>query len=239
MGVADVTYSLDGAIGVITLDRPPVNAYTGRTMAALDAAWSEAAADDAARVIVLRAEGQHFSAGGDLAVSGENHQHMPPEDAWTVQREIPKPSIAAVQGACVAGGQRMIWVCDLIVASEDAFFSDPLLRYGLPGIPAQGHPWEYGPRAAKEMLYTASRIPAEQARRYGMVNRVVRRDRLDAEAFALAREIAEMDPFALASVKRAVNRTMDIIGQQYIANRFAELMDGFSMDTVHERHETA
>jgi enoyl-CoA hydratase len=103
----------------------------------------------------------------------------------------------------------------------------------VPGIPAQGHPWEYGPRTAKEMLYTASRVPAERARRAGMVNRIVSRDGLDDQTFALAREIAEMDPFALAQVKRAVNRTMDIMGQHYIASRFAELADGFDMDAVH------
>jgi enoyl-CoA hydratase len=231
-----VHYRRDGKVATITLDRPPVNAYDDAMLIELQAAWRTAADDEEARVIVLRAEGRHFCAGGDLTEAEEDADHAPPADDWEIQRNLPKPTIAAVQGACVAGGQRFVWPCDLIVAADDAVFRDPLVAAGIPGIPAHGHTWEYGPRLAKEMLYKGTPIPAERARRSGMVNRVVPREHLDEEVMGLAREIAEMDPFALAQAKRAVNQTMDIIGQHYIVNRFQELMLGFDMARVHARH---
>lgn len=236
-----IRYERDGKVGVITLDRPPVNAYDDAMLVALHGAWQTAAEDELARVIVLRAEGKHFCAGGDIAeeLDQADEKHPPPAEDWELQRNMPKPTIAAVQGACVAGGQRFVWPCDLIVAADDAVFRDPLVASGIPGIPAHGHTWEYGHRLAKELLFKGAAIPAESARRSGMVNRVVPRDRLDAEVMELAGEIVEMDPFALAQAKRAVNQTMDIIGQQYLVNRFAELMNGFDMSGVHARHGEA
>jgi enoyl-CoA hydratase len=191
---------------------------------------------------VLRAEGKHFCAGADLDEPGSERRielRKQPDESWAFQRDIPKPTIAAVQGACVAGGQRFVWPCDLILASDDAFFRDPLLPFGVPGIPAHGHTWEYGPRLAREMLYTTRRVPALEAYRRGMVNRVVPRERLDEEAATLADEIAQMDPFGLALVKRSVNQTMDIIGKHYLVDRFQELMDGFDMDAIHAGHADA
>lgn len=231
-----VRYESAGGIGTITIDRPPVNAYDGELVDGLREAWRRAAADEAAAVIVLRAEGKHFCAGADLSAEdpeGGGGPTSPGED-WDFQRDLPKPTIAAVQGACVAGGQRFVWPCDLIVAAADASFGDPLVAYGVPGIPAHGHPWEYGPRLAKEVLFRAAPISARRALREGMVNRVVPRERLDAEVRELAAEIATMDFFALAMVKRAVNQTMDVIGQRYLVNRFQELMIAFDMERVHE-----
>ena len=90
-------------------------------------------------------------------------------------REIPKPVIAMVQGACIAGGLMLAFVCDLIVASEDAFFADPVVRMGIPGVEYFAHPWVLGPRAAKEILFTGDRFTAQRAYEWGMVNRVVAR----------------------------------------------------------------
>lgn len=223
-------------IGVITLDRPPVNAYDDQMMAELHEAWRRAAGERQVRVIVLRANGPHFCAGGQLgdteATTG--HAGAPPASDWSMQRDIPKPTIAAVQGGCIAGGQRFVWPCDLIIAADDAFFVDPLLKFGVPGIPAQGHTWEYGSRLAKLMLSTAARVSAQQAKRRGMVNRVVPRAELEDHVLALAADIADQDPFALAQAKRAVNRAVDMKGNRYLANRFAELMDGFDMAQLHQ-----
>jgi enoyl-CoA hydratase/carnithine racemase len=110
----------------------------------------------------------------------------------------------------------LCWPCDLILASEDAFFSDPVVRIGIAGVEYHAHTWEWGPRKAKEMLFTGRRMTAGEARELGMVTRVVPRESLEQEAIGLVREIARMDPYALAHIKRAVNHTVDVQGQ-YVA----------------------
>ena len=192
---------------------------------ALDAAFERAVNDDDIRVIVLAGAGDHFCAGHDIGTPGRD-VHVPYErkaviwwdhtgkagaDARYARemevylgmcrrwREIPKPSIAMVQGACIAGGLMLAWVCDLIVASDDAFFADPVVRMGIPGVEYFAHPWVLGPRFAKEALFTGDRFSAQRAYELGMVNRVVprcragrddiragRQDRHDAPVWPLA-----------------------------------------------------
>jgi enoyl-CoA hydratase len=226
-----IDYQIDGAVGVITLDRPEArNAQHPPLLRELDAAIEQAAEDDDVRVIVLKANGKHFSAGHDI--SPESSKHWEEEInfqekglasiyAWERKhylgwsrkwRDVPKPTIAAVQGACIAGGLMLCWPCDLIIASEDAKFSDPVARMGIGGVEFHGHTWEMGARKAKEFLFTGRYIDAHEAERLGMVNRVVARDDLVEETMTLAREISEMHPFALAQAKRAVNQTLDIMG---------------------------
>jgi enoyl-CoA hydratase len=187
-----------------------------------------AAGDDEVRVIVLRANGRHFSSGHDFGSPKETVPKVTPENGirdfylWEEKvfygysrqwREIPKPTIAAVQGACVAAGLMLCWPCDLIIAAQDARFGDPVIRLGVgAGVEYHGHTWEFGPRKAKELLFTAGFMGADEAHRVGMVNHVVPNDQLDERTMALAREIAEMDPFALRMAKRAVNTTLDIQG---------------------------
>jgi enoyl-CoA hydratase len=119
-----------------------------------------------------------------------------------------------VQGACIAGGLMLAWVCDLIVASSDAFFADPVVKMGIPGVEYFAHPWVLGPRFAREVLFTGGRFTASRAHEVGMVNRVVPRASLEAETFALAEQIASMPPFGLALAKRAVNQCEDLMGQR-------------------------
>ncbi|TMK64793.1 MAG: enoyl-CoA hydratase [Actinobacteria bacterium] len=233
-----VHYERDGKVAVITLDRPPVNAYTARMHTQLERAWRRAELDDDAAVVVLRAEGKHFCGGAELKPSAQDRaddagERVSAAGEWRSTRDIPKPTIAAVQGACVGGGQRMVWPCDLIFCSEDAFFRDPLVQFGVGGIQSHGHTWAYGPRLAKEMLFTGNPIPAMRLYQMGMVNRVVTRDRLDAETMEAAHQIAEMPAFGLRQAKRAVNTTMDIMGQHYILSRMEELLDGFDMSALH------
>ena len=125
---------------------------------------------------------------------------------------MPKPSIAAVQGRCISGGLLLCWPCDLIVAADDAQFSDPVVLMGIGGVEYHGHTWELGPRKAKEILFTGRAMTAEEVAATGMVNRVVPRDQLDAETRTLAEQIAKMPPFALRQAKRAVNQTLDVQG---------------------------
>jgi enoyl-CoA hydratase len=225
-----VRYEVTAGVGTITLDRPPINAYDPLLHYELEQAWLRGARDPEARVLVLRAEGKHFCAGALLDGSHrdvpEGAERMTEWDELAFVRDLMKPTIAAVQGGCIGGAQRFVFPCDLIFCSEDAFFRDPLAAVGgIGGIQAPIHTWLYGPRLAKEMLYSGMRLPATRLYAMGAVNRLYPREALHEETLAFAREIAEVDPLALRQAKRAVNTTMDIQGQHYIRNRFAELMD--------------
>ena len=223
--MAYILYEVKDKIATITLNRPEAaNAQNGALLDELDAAWTQAAADDDVTVIVLRAEGKHFSSGHDLKggdwpapqkitldwiYKEETRRYLNYCLHW---RNVPKPSIAAVQGRCIAGGFMLCWPCDLIVAAEDALFSDPVVTMGIGGVEYHGHTWELGPRKAKEILFTGRPLTAEEAEKVGMVNRIVARDKLDEETRALAEQIAAMPPFGLRQAKRAVNQTQDVQG---------------------------
>ncbi|MBP1325978.1 enoyl-CoA hydratase [Leucobacter exalbidus] len=224
-----IDYQVDGAVAVISLNRPEKrNAQDESMLQDLDAAWQRAAIDDDVKVIVLRANGNHFSAGHDLhtPASGylkEGKSTLESAYAWETEhyfgysrrwRDIPKPSIASVQGACIAGALNVIWPCDLIVAAENASFSDPVVKFGVGGIEYHAHTWELGARRAKEMLFTARAFSAAEAFDAGMVNRVVAVDELEEKTMELAHEISQMDAWGLAMAKRAVNQTLDVMGQQ-------------------------
>src|SRR6201999_3315642 len=111
-------------------------------------------------------------------------------------RNIPKPSIAAVQGVCIAGGLLLAWPCDLIVAADNAKFSDPVVAMGIGGVEYHGHTWELGARLAKEILFTGRAISAEEAKSVGMVTRVVPLDALQTATRELALEIPSKHPWA-------------------------------------------
>jgi enoyl-CoA hydratase/carnithine racemase len=220
-----VLYDVADSIATITLNRPDqANAQNPELLHQLDAAWTRAAADKDAKVIILRGAGKHFSAGHDLKGGDPNAS-----EKWTVQRiyeleavqylgyslkwrNCPKPSIAAVQGVCIAGGLLLAWPCDLIVAAENAKFSDPVVAMGIGGVEYHGHTWELGPRLAKEILFTGRSITAEEARAVGMVNRVVPLEELESATRELAATIAKQHPWALRMAKRAVNQTLDVQG---------------------------
>ncbi len=228
-----VLYEVREQIALITLNRPRVhNAQSPEMLEALDDCWSRAGADDRVKVILLRANGRHFSSGHDLAVSDDKKAAAAAMDyenrgiaghyLWEQERYFectrrwrnnPKPSIAAVQGACVAAGLMLCWPCDLIVAAEDAWFSDPTIIMGIAGVEYHGHTWELGPRKAKQLLFTADRITATQAAALGMVNEVVPAEELAEYSLSLAKKIAEKDMFSLMMAKRVVNQTLDIMGQ--------------------------
>ena len=129
-------------------------------------------------------------------------------------RNIPKPTIAAVQGMCIAGGLLLAWPCDIILAAEDAQFQDPTVSMGLNGIEFFSHPWEVGIRKAKEMLFTSDALTAEQAQQLGMVNQVVGVDELQDAALAMAEKIAQKSSFALMVAKKSVNGVQDAQGRE-------------------------
>jgi enoyl-CoA hydratase/carnithine racemase len=223
-----IDYEVDSRIATITLNRPEAaNAQTLPMLDDLDEAWRRAAEDDDVRVIILQANGKHFSAGHDIKSVGDADSDTPP--SWTLSgiyqiearrfleyslrwRNIPKPSIAAVQGVCIAGGLLLAWPCDLIIAADNAKFSDPVVNLGIGGVEYHGHTWEWGARKAKELLFTSRAMTADEAERLGMVTKVVPVDDLRRETRALADEIATKHPFALRQAKRAVNQTLDVQG---------------------------
>jgi enoyl-CoA hydratase len=128
-------------------------------------------------------------------------------------RNLPKATIAAVQGKCVSGGLLLCWPCDLIVASDDAQFQEVTVAMGIAGVEWFAHPWEMHPRKAKEMLMTGAPIGAEDARAMGMVNKVVPRDQLEEATLELARTIAKQPSFAVKMAKMAVNAAQDASGR--------------------------
>jgi len=117
-----------------------------------------------------------------------------------------------VQGKCIAAGLMLCWPCDLIVAADNAEFSDPVLMMGICGVELHAHTWEFGPRKAKEILFMGSSVTAEEARELGMVNKVVPLEDLVPATMEMANRIAQQDAFALRMAKRAVNHTLDIQG---------------------------
>jgi enoyl-CoA hydratase len=227
-----------GAVSMITLNRPQYrNAQNSAMLYALDRAFHVAAMDDEVRVIVLRGAGPAFSAGHDMGSPGRDvdisyprltmwpdHVGKPSIEGRLSResevflelcrrwRDVPKPTIAMVQGACVAGGLMLAWVCDLIVAAEDAFFADPSVRQGGGGVEWFAHPYQMGPRFAKEFLFLGERVDATRARELGMVNRVVPNDQLETVTMEIADKIAAMPPFGLAMAKRSINFAQDAMG---------------------------
>lgn len=236
-----VRYHRRGRIALVTMNRPRYrNAQNSRMTYALDAAFGRAVDDPEVAVIVLAGAGDHFSAGHDIGTPERDadtsfprraalwwdHTDRPGADRRYAReievylgmcrrwREMPKPAVAMVQGACIAGGLMLAWVCDLIVAADDAFFADPVLRMGIPGVEYFAHPWVLGPRLAREVLFTGDRFDARRAYEIGMVNRVVPRAELETATVALAERIAAMPPFGLALAKRAVNQCEDQMGMR-------------------------
>ncbi|MBF7015246.1 enoyl-CoA hydratase (plasmid) [Novosphingobium resinovorum] len=249
-----VIYERLGAVAWLTLNRPGfANSQNGQMLYALDAAFARAVDDEDVRAIVLRGAGKHFSSGHDIGSPGRDVD-LPPRAAVTLWgdhtkldgaarqytreqhlylgmcrrwREIPKPTIAAVHGGCIAGGLMLAWVCDLIVATQDAFFSDPVLRMGIPGVEYFAHAFEMHPRVAREFVFLGERMSAQRAYELGMVNRLVPAEALTEEVSTLAERLAAMPPFGMTLAKQAFNRAEDQMGKHA------------TMDTVFNIHHLA
>lgn len=219
-----------GAVRTITTNRPDVlNAQSRLLLEELDDAFLRAADDPEVRVIILAGAGKHFSAGHDLG----SPQEMEDQKKTALEpgfrgeyrrlwerffentmrwRDLPKPTIAQVQGYCIMGGMMIASACDIIIASEDAQFADRAVKWGGSHVQYFSMPWDFGPRKTKEYLFTGEFISAVEAEKAGLVNRVVPREKLESETMALAQKIAERDPYALKLAKASVNETQDAQG---------------------------
>lgn len=233
-----VLFAVQDGIAIVTMNRPGFNnAQNSQMTYALDEAFQRAVDDDAVKVIVLAGAGKHFSAGHDIGTPGRDinkpferrhlwwdHTNKPGAEQLYVReqevylgmcrrwREIPKPTIAMVQGACIAGGLMLAWVCDLIVASEDAFFQDPVVRMGIPGVEYFAHAHELHPRIAKEFLFLGERMEAQRACTMGMVNKVVPRAELHDAVMAWACKIAAQPRLGLSLTKTVIHRAEELQG---------------------------
>jgi enoyl-CoA hydratase len=218
-----ILYDVNDGVAVVSLNRPQYrNAQSRILLEEMDDAFSKAAADRDVRVVILRGEGQHFSAGHDLGTPEQiaDREQRPDEpgirgrykrgydlfvDMSLRWRDLEKPTIAAVQGYCIFGGWMIASAMDLIFAADDAMFLASAFQYFTP-------PWDLGARKTKEILFESRFITAQEAKQHGLVNRVYPRDQLDARTMAYARRVAENDPFLVRMAKAAVNQTQDIQG---------------------------
>jgi enoyl-CoA hydratase len=237
----------------IVLARPEArNAQDKHMLYQLNDAFDRAAHDNDVRVVVLAADGPHFSSGHDLR-DGSKMREFTPVSCWggynlpgaegfmAIEEEIylglcwrwrnfPKPTIAEVQGKVIAGGLMLVWVCDLIVAADDAEFSDPVVAFGLNGHEYFVHPWEVGARQAKQMLFTGDAITARRAYELGMVNEVVPAGSLESATRELAERIAGRPTMGLKLAKQAVNQALDAQGQ------WAAIQAAFSLHELGHSH---
>ena len=239
----------DEGVAVVTLNRAEQrNAQNNRMTYEMNACFDDAVRRADVKVIILQADGPHFCSGHDLRetepvgsfplvhpvagldgkgqesmMAGEEEVYLHMTWRW---RNLPKPVIAAAQGKTIAGGLPLLWCADLIVASHDALFSDPVVMFGVNGVEYFAHPWELGPRKAKEMLFTGDWVTAADAHRLGMVNHVVERDDLRTFTMDLARRIAQRPSFALKLAKESVNQALEAQGQ------WTALRAAFSMQHV-------
>ncbi|OBH10181.1 MULTISPECIES: enoyl-CoA hydratase [unclassified Mycobacterium] len=236
-----VTYETldEGRIARIWLNRPEAhNAQSRGLLVQLDEAFLRAEADDTVRVVILAARGRNFSAGHDLGselaiaersqlpsfrINGgtrdpiveklylqEWHYFFQNTCRW---RDLRKITIAQVQGNAISAGLMLIWACDLIVAADNAKFSDVVaVRLGMPGVEYYAHPWEFGPRKAKELLLTGDSLDADEAYRLGMVSKVFPVDELADKTLEFARRIADRPTMAALLVKDSVNAASDAMG---------------------------
>jgi enoyl-CoA hydratase len=235
-----ILYEVKESVAWITMNRPDFNnAQNGQMTYALDDAFQKATNDDAVRCIVLAGTGKHFSAGHDIGTPGRDllkdfdrrlmvpgHTNKPAAEMLYTReqeqylgmcrrwRDVTKPTVAMVQGACIAGGLMLAWTCDLIIASDDAYFQDPVVRMGIPGVEYFAHAFELPPRIAKEFLLLGERMPAQRAAQFGMVNRIVSRDALREETAAIAAKLVAQPRLGAWLTKQAVNHVEELRGKR-------------------------
>ncbi|UGQ11601.1 enoyl-CoA hydratase [Yinghuangia sp. ASG 101] len=252
----------EGRIARIVLNRPQArNAQNRGLLVELDEAFGRAESDDTVRVVVLSGEGPVFSAGHDLGTPEyvaertpgpdlhpsfgcDGGTHTPVEMRYRQEyehfydntrrwRNLRKITIAQVHGSVLSAALMLTWACDLIVAAEDTVFADVVAaRLGMCGVEYFGHPWEFGPRKAKELLLTGDSVDADEAYRLGMVSKVFPADELEDRTLAFARRIAALPTMAALMVKDSVNQAMDASG-------FTVALDAcFSLHQLNHAHWT-
>jgi enoyl-CoA hydratase len=228
-----LTYTLDGPIAILTLNRPEkLNAVNNQMIAELNAALDRAEGDDQVRAIVLNGAGRAFSAGFDLDTGDEGSgrdvvalRRMLRRDFDIIMRfwHSPKPTLAAVHGYCLGSGMEMALACDLTIAAADSRLGAPEVQFGS-GIITMIIPWLVGAKAAKELLMIGDdQVSAARALAMGLVNRVVDDGAVLDATLAMARDIATNGRLAVTLTKQAINRSYDIMGMRQAMEQALEL----------------
>ena len=222
-----VLYELRGPAAWITINRPAkLNALSAEVVRELRAAFRRAGADEEVKVVVLTGAGRAFSAGFDLSEEAEGelesaeqwHDLLATDVALGMELwSLPRPTIAAVRGWCLAGACELAMACDLIVASEDARFGEPEIRYGS-GPVSLLMPFVLGQKKTNELLFTGDSLDAAEAERCGLVNRVVPAAELEAAVDELVRKIAPTPLPVLRLTKLALNRAYEAMGLRAAVN---------------------
>jgi enoyl-CoA hydratase len=222
MDFQDILYTVDGPLGVITLNRPAYrNAQSYRMLDEIDQAFALAKADETVRVVIVRGAGGVFSTGHDLGTpEGMAYRQalgVKPGiqtydqfkrynlDLLVAWRNFPKPTIAMVEGYCIYAGWMLAAAMDVVFAAESAEFLGGFVEYN-------SIPWDIGVRRAKELCFESRFISAGEAAQYGLVNRVLPAADLERETFAWARRVAENSPEALRFAKIQMNKAQDAQG---------------------------
>lgn len=238
MSFSTIIVETIGPVARITLNRPErTNALNQAMLGEINEALDSAERDGNIRALIVRGAGAAFSSGFDLKEQMERRpqgvEQWHPilrKDFDTIMRfwHFPRPTIAAVRGPCLAGACELALACDITIATEDAFFGEPELKFGA-GIVSMILPWIVGPKVAKEIILTGEdRIPAARAREIGMINRIVPGTELDAAALTLAQHIAAIDPNLVKETKRAINRQLEA------QNMMAALEEALAIDLAVE-----
>jgi enoyl-CoA hydratase len=232
----------DGTIARIMLNRPDArNAQNRGLLVELNEAFLEAEADDTVRVVILGGTGPMFSSGHDLGSKASREEYMPgpnQHSSHTINgatrkgaeslmlqewhyfydntrrwRNLRKITIGQAHGDVYAAGLMLLWACDLIVAAEGTRFADVVgSRLGMCGVEYFAHPWEFGPRKAKELLLTGDSIDAEEAHGLGMVSKIFPQDQLEERTVEFARRIAQLPTMTSLLIKESVNQSVDNMG---------------------------
>jgi enoyl-CoA hydratase len=218
------------------------NAQNRGLLVELDDAFARAEADDDVRVVILAGAGKAFSAGHDMGTEVHRRESTPGPDAHPTTRthggtrtggverqmlqeweyffsntrnwrNLRKITVAQVHGNVLAAGLMLMWACDLIVAAEDTVFADVVgTRLGMCGVEYFAHPWEFGPRKAKELLLTGDSLDVDEAYRLGMISKVLPPDELAERTLEFARRLAQRPTMTALLIKDSVNQTLDTMG---------------------------
>lgn len=210
------------AVAILTLNRPlRLNAMDRVMLSEINLAMDEVENNANIRAVVVCGEGGNFSSGFDLKEQMEaswngtkDWKRILDEDFGAIMRFwfCPKPTIAAVQGYCLAGACELVMACDLTVAEDNAVFGEPELKFGA-GIVVMLLPWMVGPKIAKEIILKGrDNITSKEAQQIGLVNRVVANGIALEKAVEWARDMSVIDPMLMRETKRAINRTYEMMG---------------------------
>ncbi|HEX9681669.1 MAG TPA: enoyl-CoA hydratase [Acidimicrobiales bacterium] len=232
----------DGKIVRVMLNRPEArNAQNRGLLVDLNDALLHAEADDDVRVVILGGMGPMFSSGHDMGSKAAREESMPGPDQHPTRRingatrtgaeslmlqewhyyfentrrwrNLRKILIGQAHGDVYAAGLMLLWACDLIVCADDTRFADVVgTRLGMCGVEYFAHPWEFGPRKAKELLLTGDALDADDAHALGMVSKLFPGDELEDRTIEFARRIAQLPTMTSLLIKEAVNQTVDNMG---------------------------